>query len=1032
MKNLKKLISVIIAVIMLVSSFATVAAADYADVESTNSYAKAIKVLSGLGIAQGDDEGNFNPQNDVKRSEMVAFVCRAMGEEDIATASSSNAFTDVAANHWAAGYIAWGVNRGIINGMGDGTFAPDASVTYQDAVVMIMRALGYDRIAQRAENGGYPTGYLKLASQYGVLKDAGYDNAKAATREIIAQLIYNALTAPLVDVSYYGVSVEDDRYVIYNGKNGYDLRTLLTFSNDIIKVKATIDATPKADPTNCIDKAGNYLVKITVIDGYDYKEAAAKELFGLAGDGSIIKTGYAYVGETEAAELLGSTVEAYLAEDEDLNDWKLLAIVADAKTVVEETVSENLATATYSAGLYSYYKNADDRKMTEIDVATTGLKVYYNGVEVDHTSTPSNDLTVNGYSDLEDLLQAADSITFMGAKNAAYNKIFVTKYIYKIVDSVNEAEKLIKFDPAGALDLDAENRNDEDFIYGLYDANGKAIELADIAEGDVLNIVAPWSGAGIDDAPYMDIYVTNETITGAVAELKAGKYVIDDVEYTSTVGLTLGEEGTFFLSIDGKIVKKDAATSISKNFALYLGAHVESKFGVNAYTLKLFTAEGELDVAVADTVKIQDEANVLGLGTQVIAKSKNAGEQEAIFALGTEKKPDNSSYPVGALTALTADAAESTAKANAAKRFITYALDSNGKVKEIRIAGAPSSELVAMTPDASAKYDAEFEEFGNFEIADAKLFVAPVVGTTSMSDWNVNTDKLAIGNFAALDEDDTFNSYLYTVNGDDELAAVLMTDKPSYGLETSPLAVIAAIGTKLDADDNTVTSLTLVQSGETKVVSIDDDMEAGDENFEELASNIQDLKVGDVIQYAVNADDEIAEISVIYEAAARALTATALGYDIPNDDMAFVFGVITEYADYIVLASDVDSALQPTTSAKFKVAEAEGATYAWLEEAAANNPVKKITVNGIRETVRANAVYAAVAKVNEKNRVEDIIVIALSNTAITNADEIACDQDPECAGPHDPGCAYTAATTRAAFDDYADINGATWELNPND
>ncbi len=1018
MKNLKKLISVIIAVIMLVSSFATVAAADYADVESTDSYYKAIKVLSGLGIAQGDDEGNFNPTNDVKRSEMVAFVCRAMGEEDIATASASSAFTDVAANHWAAGYIAWGVNRGIINGMGDGTFAPDASVTYQDAVVMIMRALGYDRIAQRAENGGYPTGYLKLASQYGVLKDAGYDNAKAATREIIAQLIYNALTAPLVDVSYYGVSVEDDRYVIYNGKNGYDLRTLLSYSNDIVKVKATIDETPKANPTTCIDKAGNYLVKVTVVDGYDYKEAAAKELFGVDGSGNIINAGYVYVGETEAADLLGSTVEAYIAEDEALNDWKLLAIVADAKTVVEETITENLNTIVVDTtnDIVKYYADLQDRKMTEIELKDTAigsdLTVYYNGKAI-----TASDLST-AFTDLQTLLSTrADEVTFMGAKNSAYDKIFVTDYTYAVVKAVNADEKLIKLE-VGALDLSVEGRdNNEKFIYNIFDANGKAMDIADITEGDVLNIVCPLDGTtvgNIHDVDYLDIYVTNETVTGVVGEQKtSGKYVIDSEEYATAngVSLTLGEEGTFYLSIDGRIVKKDAAISISKNFALYLGADVESKFGVNAYTLKLFTAEGEVDLAVADTVKIYDEENELGLGTQVTAKSKNAGEQEAIFALGTEVSGVDGSgnptyYSVGALTALTADAAESTAKANAAKRFITYALDSNGKVKEIRIAGASSSDLVAMTSDASAKYDAEFEEFGNCEIADAKLFIAPVVGTTSMSDWNVNTDKLAIGNFAALDEDDTFNSYLYTVNGDDELAAVLMTDKPSYGLETSPLAVIAAIGTKLDAEDNKVTSLTLVQSGETKVVSIDYDIETGDTNIGDLTADCDPdtvgtqygLQVGDVIQYAVNAEDEIAEWSVIYEAAARKLTATALGYDIPNDDMGFVFGMISEYADYIVLASAVDANLKATTSAKFKVAEVEGATYAWIEEAAANNPVKKITINGVRETVRANAVYAAVAKVNDKSRVEDIIVVALNP---------------------------------AVFDDYTDINGstATWELN---
>ena len=276
MKNLKKLISVIIAVIMLVGSFATVSAADYADVESTNSYYKAIKVLSGLGIAQGDGE-NFNPKADVKRSEMVTFICRAMGEEDVATGSSTNLFSDVAANHWAAGYIAWGVNRGIINGMGDGTFAPDASVSYQDAVVMIMRALGFDRIAQRKENGGYPVGYLKLASQYGVLKDAGFDNVAAAPREVIAQLIFNGLTAPMVDVKEYGEVVEDDKYVIYNGKNGNSLKDLLTGVNEIYRVKANVVGTPKSDSA-LIDNAGNYQVELQFTDAYDYSLSSVKSI----------------------------------------------------------------------------------------------------------------------------------------------------------------------------------------------------------------------------------------------------------------------------------------------------------------------------------------------------------------------------------------------------------------------------------------------------------------------------------------------------------------------------------------------------------------------------------------------------------------------------------------------------------------------------------------------------------------------------------------------------------------------------------
>ena len=127
MKNLKKIVSVIVMVAMLISSFAAVSvfAADYADVNADNSYYKAIKVLSGLGVVKGDDEGNFNPTNDIKRSEMVALICRALGEEAVAQSSSGSSFDDVAADHWAAGYIAWGVAGNIVNGVGDNKFDPE-------------------------------------------------------------------------------------------------------------------------------------------------------------------------------------------------------------------------------------------------------------------------------------------------------------------------------------------------------------------------------------------------------------------------------------------------------------------------------------------------------------------------------------------------------------------------------------------------------------------------------------------------------------------------------------------------------------------------------------------------------------------------------------------------------------------------------------------------------------------------------------------------------------------------------------------
>ena len=75
-------------------------------------------------------------------------------------------FTDVPADAWEAPYVYDLVGRGILSGYGDGTFGPDDTVKYEQAVTMIMRTLGYDPFA--ANNGGYPTGYLAAAQRYGV------------------------------------------------------------------------------------------------------------------------------------------------------------------------------------------------------------------------------------------------------------------------------------------------------------------------------------------------------------------------------------------------------------------------------------------------------------------------------------------------------------------------------------------------------------------------------------------------------------------------------------------------------------------------------------------------------------------------------------------------------------------------------------------------------------------------------------------------------------------------------------------------
>lgn len=1000
MKNLKKLISVIIAVIMLVSSFATVAAADYADVESTNSYYKAIKVLSGLGIAQGDGE-NFNPKNDVKRSEMVAFVCRAMGEEDIATASSSNAFTDVAANHWAAGYIAWGVNRGIINGMGDGTFAPDASVTYQDAVVMIMRALGYDRIAQRAENGGYPTGYLKLASQYGVLKDAGYDNAKAATREIIAQLIYNALTAPLVDVSYYGVNVEDDRYIIYNGKNGYDLRTLLTFSNEVMKFKANITATPKSDSA-LIDKNGNYKVTLNLVSDYAY-------------DGELItdigtSTPTVYVGETEAAGLLGSTVEAYIAESEELNDYVLLAVVADAKSTVEETVAAaDVDFVSYTSNVFTYLDDNDK----EVEIKTVAAPtVYFNGKQISGASYAANLAKIQAalsvtVADTEDLLlNVADKVTFMGPKNGDYDKIFVTDYSYAKVVEVMADELFIKVEINGtetAIDLDVENRTNDKFVYNLFDAKGNAIELADVAEDDILNIVAPLTSSAYDvlasGLDYMDIYVSNETVTGRVDEYITGsKYVIADNTYVVLTSVTPGDEGVFYLTIDGKVYDADADSTISKDYAFVVAHDTDSSFGVTTHTLRVFKADGTFEnLTIAPSVNVY------------IANPDNSYTYEKVVAKRSDGKQDTLGAYLDGFLVDYAAASESTGDKAAAKewvadalqaRVMTYSLNAEGEIKEMRFAGTGSDQFAALEVDGAKYYDDTAVFAGNDLDDKSVLFVAPIVDFVKLTcttdhahtagagngcyktAYKVDEDKLEVSSFDLMDEDKVggYDAYVFNFENDEFLGAAIVGEEITSSMKFAHLAVVQAKSTGLDAEGDTIDKYTLVQGGEVLSLDVDSDYAyAGD-----LQAGTA-MAAGDVIRYTVDADGEIDSIEHIYDASAETF-ATAYAYSaLDTNDIAIVYGNISEIkaGKMTLSATGVGGAIAgadvPGTKLAFNTTE--GNTYASIDEArvqgtvAPNTGVKALAGAGNLRASYGTTEFYVVAIVGENNRFEDCVMI---------------------------------------------------------
>ena len=98
--------------------------------------AAAIEQLAVREILTGKGNGRFDPDAGMTRAEFAAIVVRALG----LTPVTSGAFSDVAADKWYAPYIGTATSYGIIQGVSNGRFNPEGSVSRQEAAVMLARA----------------------------------------------------------------------------------------------------------------------------------------------------------------------------------------------------------------------------------------------------------------------------------------------------------------------------------------------------------------------------------------------------------------------------------------------------------------------------------------------------------------------------------------------------------------------------------------------------------------------------------------------------------------------------------------------------------------------------------------------------------------------------------------------------------------------------------------------------------------------------------------------------------------------------
>lgn len=111
----------------------------FVDVKASDYYYDAVLWAAQNGITSGTDAEHFSPNQPCTRAQIVTFLWRAAGSPEPKAMSS---FSDVSADSYYAKAVAWAVENGITTGTGDGKFSPDATCTRAQSVTFLFRAIG--------------------------------------------------------------------------------------------------------------------------------------------------------------------------------------------------------------------------------------------------------------------------------------------------------------------------------------------------------------------------------------------------------------------------------------------------------------------------------------------------------------------------------------------------------------------------------------------------------------------------------------------------------------------------------------------------------------------------------------------------------------------------------------------------------------------------------------------------------------------------------------------------------------------------
>ncbi len=569
---MKRVISLVIALSMFLTlgvgtSFAA-GQTGFADVDGTG-YETPVGILGALNIMGGYTDGSFHPYSTMTRAEMAAVSVRLRGVTDYGDVVSLDdvQYKDMD-GHPLAAAVAYARSMGIVDGYSDGYFYPDDPVTYEQAVKMILGALGYDYYS--IAKGGYPAGYLQVASELKLTSGVGLTVGSYITRGDVAKIVYNALTVDMMTATSYGDGTSDVTYEIVEGKN------ILNTYFDVEEISGIVEE----NSSTAIDGE-------TTIDKDEVR--IGDEVFN--------------IGDTNIDEYLGYYVTFYAIESEYSDKRVIISYkVESSKNEYLKINAEYIDDVELTSSRYiiHYWRNDREKNTHQAKISLTPV-VIYNGVAV-------TDFTLADFNPEYGQVTLVDN-----DRDGVYDMVDILSYEILTVLTSSAASGSVNAYPTfttGLRSVKLIEDEDEDYKVKLVDGSGTPVTFNMIDKNSVLNVAVSKD----KDSLVRTAIVSNDKVEGTIRSVNdAGQYVIngkgyDVVSYIEESGeLSVGDSGTFFLTYDGRIAGYDAEQKVTRNIGMFI-AYKSGSMSEGGDMIKILKSDGTIAIYnLANTVKLNGE-----------------------------------------------------------------------------------------------------------------------------------------------------------------------------------------------------------------------------------------------------------------------------------------------------------------------------------------------------------------------------------------------------------------------------------------